>query len=679
MILAAAGQNFIVVKEIVLILLVSMPILFLFRKLKISSIVGFLFTGILIGPFGFKLITSIDEVNVMAEIGVILLLFTIGLEFSIKKLFEMRKLLLIAGGSQMLLTTAVSAGLFLAFSIPVTTAIFLGIIISFSSTAIVLKILSERNELTTPYGSISVAILLLQDMAIVPLLILLPVLGATGDVSVLEIGGKIGLAFALVAVIIVTARFLVPKLLYYFAVTRMREIFTIGIVLIVLGVAFLTELIGLSLSIGAFIAGIIISESEFSHQTVAEIVPFKDVFNSIFFVSIGMLMNLTFLTENVLMIVLTALAIVVMKSLIILGIVKMMKYPARVGMLAGLTLAQIGEFSFLIAQAGMGYDLMPSDYFNVFLAASIITMTATPFLIQGAPFIADKLNILDKAAAKRKDTEPSELKKHVIIVGFGLNGKNLVTVLKETGIPHVIIELNPKTVMECKSQGENIMYGDITKREILHLAGVEKAKVIVFAISDPRSTETGLKIAKEENPGIYAVVRTRFVNEVDALLKMGADEVIPEEFETSLQIFSKVLLNYHIPINIVLKQMNILRSNAYNILRKEGDPKHQLAHLDEILAQGLTETFYVSDENPHSGKSLMQLDIRARTGATIIALIREGHTKPNPAGNDTLEKGDTIVIYGTHDAVDTAIRYLNGDAVPVVPPRDLGNGNINSS
>lgn len=653
-------EKFSVLKDIVIILLFSIPIVYLFKKIKISTIVGYLITGVIIGPFGLSLISGSEQIEVMAEIGVIMLMFTIGLEFSIEKLLKMKKLLFYAGGLQVLLTIIVCAVLFSIFGVPVHQSIFFGMLVSMTSTTIMMKLLIDRNEIDTPHSKIGVSISLFQDMSIVPMMILLPVLGAKESLTFSDVFSQIGFAVGLLVAVLFLAKILVPKLLFYFAKIRIREIFTIGILFLILGTAFITDTIGLSFSIGAFIAGVIISESEFSSEIVAEILPFKDAFNSIFFVSIGLLLNVLFLIEYPLLMIVLVIGTIVLKATIVLLVVLSMKYSLRVAVLSGLINAQIGEFAFILAQAGLGIQLISGEYYNAFIAATIFSMLLNPFLVEYAPFIFRFFNIKEKEEEKSFSEIALSLKKHVIIVGFGLNGKNLASVLKETGIQYIIIELNPDTVMRCKSAGENIMYGDVTKKEILHQAGVQEANVIVFAISDPIATQMALRFAKQMNPEIYTIVRTRYISEVNELMKLGADEVIPEEFETSLQIFSKVLSKYHIPLNIIMKQVSLLREGSYNMMLESGDARSRLVHLNEILAAGLTEIYYVDETNKHIGKTLGEIDLRAKTGATIIAIVRNEKTISNITAHEELNHKDTIVITGNHKAVDDAISLLNG-------------------
>jgi len=647
-----------IIKELVIIFTASLLIIFLFRKIKLPSITGFLIAGIIIGPYGFNLVSE-ENIEVMAELGVILLLFTIGIEISLKELLKIKKLLLYAGGLQVSVTILISTSLFILFGFELQQSIFLGMLISLSSTAIVLKNLKDNHEITTPQGKISLGILIFQDLAIVPMILILPILSSKGDVSVMSLILKMLFSLAVVTTLVFISRFFMPKLLALLAKMRVRETFTIGIILLILSTAYLTELIGLSLAIGAFIAGIIISETDFSHQAVAEIIPLKDAFNSLFFVSVGMLLNYKFVTEFPLILLSVTAGIIVIKSIIIFLVVLILKYPPRIGMVAALSLAQIGEFSFVLAISGMRYQLISPELYNAFIASSIFTMLATPFLYMAAPFLASKLKHKATKFDEQDSGETIKLKDHVIIAGFGINGRNIVRVLRDTGIKYIVVELNPDTVKKYKTKKEKIIYGDITRQDVLQELKIESAKVLVLAISDLRSTSAAIRIAKELNPNIYLIVRTRFVSDVDELIRLGADEVIPEEFETSLQIFGKVLQKYHIPVNVIMKQMNILRSESYEILRKESSEVHPLSNIDKILAEGLTESYFIENGNTNSGKNLAQLNLRALTGATVIAIVRDGKTVPNPSGSETLKGGDTLVLYGNHLAVDKAINLLN--------------------
>ena len=652
-------NDFLIIRDIVIILLVSLPIIYLFKKINLPSIVGFLIAGILIGPYSFNFIKSVDQIEVMAEIGVIILMFTIGLEFSLSQLIKIKKYFLFAGGFQLSITILVSALIFIVLGLGTNQSIFFALLVSLSSTAIVLKILSDKNELEAPHGKISLGILIFQDLAIVPMFLLIPILSPGSESGNSNVFLKILLAFGVLIGLLILAKFLMPKIVYHIARLRMREAFTVAIILLLLGTSYITHSFGLSFALGAFIAGLILSESEFNHQITSEILPFRDAFNSIFFVSVGLLLNIQFVVQNPLLIGSLTICILLVKSIIIILIVLSMKLPLRVAIAAGLGLAQIGEFSFILAQAGLNFNLMSTEYYNSFLASTIFTMILTPLIFKFLPSLSFKSSQLH--IRHNKNTNGIDnLRDHVIIAGFGLNGSNLARVLKETGIKYIVVELNPDTVRLHKRMGENIIYGDISREEILNVVNIQEANVIVFAISDPMITKMALKNVKKINPHIHTLVRTRYVNEVEELKKIGADEVIPEEFETALQIFRKVLEKYHIPLNVIMRQVTLLREESYSLLRKEDMDISSFIHLDEILAQGLTETYFINDDNKYIGQTLSEINLRALSDATIIAIIRNGQTISNPSGKEKLDKNDTLVLYGTHLSVDKAIEILNG-------------------
>ena len=650
-------HDYSIIKDIVLILLVSIPIIAIFNRIQLPSIVGFLIAGIILGPSVLKIISNPEQIEVMAEIGVILLLFSVGLEVSLKELLDIKKILLIGGGLQVLATILLSSIIIYVMGVPTRQAIFFGMLISLSSTVIVLKLLSDKDELDAPHGKFSVAISVFQDLAIVPMFLIVDLLGTSDEVSFSEVSIRLLTAFGAVAVIIFAAKYISPHILYRLARLRMKEIFTVGVILLILGTAYFTYSMGLSFALGAFIAGLIFSESEYSHQIIADTRPLRDAFNSLFFVSIGLLLNLGFVAENPFIVIASSLGVVVLKALIIFIVVLLLKYPVRIAILVGIGLAQVGEFSFILGEHGFRLNLVPPELFNILISSTIITMILTPFLFKLAPRIAGKSGKLDQSKSKEKLIE--EVQNHVIIAGFGLNGRNLAHVLKETGIKYVIIEMNPDTVKKEKLKGENIIYGDIGNYEVLKSARIDKAKILVIAISDRSTSRRAVKLAKQFNPNLFVIVRTRFMKETNELVKLGADMVIPEEFETSIQIFRQVLEQYHIPLNVIMQQVNLLRGESYKYLRSEDGAEVGFTHIDEILSARLTDTFYINDDNKFAGKTIGELNLRSKTDATIIAIVRKGTTITTPNAKDTLQAGDTLVITGTHKAVDDAFDLLS--------------------
>jgi len=651
------------IRDILIILLISIPIVFLFNRIRIPSIVGFLIAGMIIGPSGFKLITDIEIIEMLATFGVVLLLFTIGLELSIERLMQIGKVLLITGSIQVGLTLLIFMALLHLAGLPLIQSLFLGMLGAGSSTAVVLKYLSDYKEVDSQHGRLATGVTIFQDLAGVPMILLIPVLAATGDdVTGGEVIQTIIISFGSVGVIVVVARYLMPKIVYYLAAARVREGFTIGIMLLLFGTAYLTNLAGVSLALGAFITGIILSESEFNRQVFADALPLRDIFNSLFFISIGLLLNLDIVFENAGLFAVIVVSIIIIKSIIIIIPLVAFKYPFRTGLIAGLLLGQVGEFSFVLALVGLDYGIIDSELYNAFLAASIFTLMIVPVLAYFIPRIIDTYSASFRETVNEY-TGPitTVIKHHVIIVGYGLNGQNLARVLKETGIPYIVIDMDPETVSRLRKKGELVIFGDVTKPEILEQASILTAQCIVFAMADLHATKLGLILAKKSNPSVFAVVRLRELDDVDEFRELGADEIIPEEFETSLQIFSKVLETYHIPLNIIMKQIAIVRNEAYQLLRKEGTLERQFSRLNEILAAGITETYFVVDDNPHVGETISELDIRAKTSATIIAIVRNGKAIPNPSPNERIRGHDTLVLVGDHKSVDDAIQFLNGE------------------
>jgi CPA2 family monovalent cation:H+ antiporter-2 len=648
--------------QIVILLAASVLIISLSNKARVPPVVGFLLTGILIGPGGFSFVKDTETINVLAEIGVIMLLFMIGLEFTLTRLKRIRRNFWLGGGLQLLSTISVSTVAMRLIGIPLNEAVFYGCLVSLSSTAVVMTILAARAETDAPQGRISLGILIFQDIAIVPMIALVPVLANVGSVSPASIGLRFLLSAGVIVAAFLIARHLMPHLLRLVVATRIREVFLIASLVICLGMAWLTSSLGLSMALGAFLAGVVITESRYSHQVVSDILPFKDVFNSLFFISIGMLLNTGAVWSDRVIVVGLVVSILVLKTLTAGLTVAVLGYSARIALITGLGLAQVGEFSFVLAGVGRANGLLPGTAFQIFLASSILTILASPFLIQTAPALADRSGralrwrgwIRDRGAETRV-----AFRDHVIIAGYGLNGRNLAYVLKEAGIPYALLELNPEAVSSALAKQEPIIFGDASSSTILREAGISSARGIVFAISDPATTRRGVRLVRELNPDAFIIVRTRFASEVDELYSLGADDVIPEEFETSLEIFSRVLDRFHVPHNIIDAQVRILRGECYGVLRGSCEivqpPAERAA---DLLNVGSARTFYVLKGSWPAGRTLGDIGLRKRTGATVIAAVRGGESFTAPEAEFTVSAGDTLVLAGSHQDLDKASRYL---------------------
>ncbi len=656
--------------DLLIILLVSVPVAFACLRLKLPLLVGLMLTGIVIGPYGLGLIKELEAIEILAEIGVMLLLFTIGLEFSLHRLREMKRLVLVGGGLQVGLTITAVAIVAVLFGRGLNQAVFFGFLVALSSTAIVLKSYAERKETDAPHGRAGVGILLFQDISIVLMMLLVPVLGGKDAASFGAVAAKLGGSLVGLIVIVAGAWFLVPVMLKQIVRLKSPEVLLLLVVLLCLGISFVTAQFGLSLALGAFIAGMVLAESDFSHQVTADILPFRDVFNSIFFVSIGMLLSLSALFDNLFTVFLWVVFLVIGKSLIIWAVIQLLGFPQRVAVMTALGLAQIGEFSFVLAKAGRAADLLPDSDYQSFLAASIISMIITPFMIAAAPqfgylvqrFVPDK-----KSSAENGETEAGEdlhitstggLNNHVIIVGYGLNGRNLARVLRAVMVSYTILELNAEVVREAKQKGEKINFGDATRREVLHHAAIENANALVLAMSDPQAARRTVKQARELNEKIYIVVRTRYTSEITELLKFGADEVIPEEFETSIEIFSRVLLRYGVDRHTIENQIERVRRQGYEMLRSPSIQRVEMSNLNAALQAATTETVKLNQTSPAIGKNLGELNLRNATGATLIAVVRGDDTKIGPGANYKLQENDILILFGKPEKIEQAVEIL---------------------
>jgi CPA2 family monovalent cation:H+ antiporter-2 len=658
-----------VLNDLLLLLLVSVPIAFICDRLRLPVIIGFMIAGIVIGPFGFGLIRDVHAVEILAEVGVVLLLFTIGLEFSLRRIAEMRRLVLWGGGLQVVLTTLLIIGVTHLLGRTPSQQIFFGFLFTLSSTAIVLKTYFDRAEIDTPHGKAAVGILLFQDLCIVPMMLFAPILSGKEGSSPVNIGLTLGAALVAIVAIIVAARILVPRVLHYIVRLRSSEVFIIFIVLVTMGTSWVTAQFGLSLALGAFIAGLVLSESEYSHQIVADILPFRDVFNSIFFVSIGMLLSVSFVALNLLPILAWVGGLILGKTLVALIAVRALGNSLRISAMAGIGLAQVGEFSFILAKVGVGDGLLTDNDYQIFLASAIISMIATPFLIQAAPRIGYAVQSILSPESLLEPTigdvgAQEQLKGHVVIVGYGLNGRNLANVLKAVKVPFVVLELDPDVVRAAREHRVPIQYGDSTRKEVLHRTGFEHARILVVAISDAIATRRTVALAREMNPDIHIIVRTRYMAEMGDLQELEANQVIPEEFETSIEIFSRVLREYGFARNVVQREVDKIRREGYQQLRLPTEPQIEAGTLAEALGTASTQTLFVDANSPAVGKTLGELDLRRRTGATLIAAIRDGDSQINPGPDFGFAPDDIIVLFGSPEEIEKALEILTtSDAV----------------
>ncbi|OFV92717.1 MAG: hypothetical protein A3F68_06435 [Acidobacteria bacterium RIFCSPLOWO2_12_FULL_54_10] len=639
-------------RELIVIFALAVGVVVVFNHLRLPAIIGYLVAGALAGPHGFGLVQESEQVKVMAEIGVALLLFTIGMELSLSYLSRLKKLLFLGGGLQVGLTIVATAIVGLAFLFPIRQAIFLGMLVALSSTAIVLKLLAERGEMDSPQGETALAILIFQDLCVVPMTLLTPFL--SGETLLFsEVAWVFGKALIVLALAVIAARYAVPWVLSQVVATRNREVFLLSIILLCVGTAYLTAETGLSLALGAFIAGLVISESEYSHQALGDILPFRHAFNGIFFVSIGMLFQSHTVFANPVFTILGVVALILGKAVIASGVVLLLGYPFRVAFLTGLGLGQIGEFSFVLATVGLASGIISDFQFQLFVGAAVLSMTATPFLWNWAdPFTRGLTtrfhrwrNPFEKRLFTRVST--SKLRDHVIIVGFGVNGKNLARVMQRVEIPFIVVEMNPEIVRSEKKSGLPIIYGDAANREVLKKAGIARARLLVLAISDPTVTRHATDTARRFNPALHIIVRTRYVREMESLYALGANEVVPEEFETSIEIFSRVLKNFLVPRDVVESSIREIRQDGYDMFRTWRDAHRPVDAIREFVRGVEIEIYRVEEGSPLIGHSLAEADLRNKTGAMVLAIQTDSEMQPNPSSSFVFTVGSIVLMLGT--------------------------------
>ncbi len=622
------------------------------RRMRFPSIVGFLLAGILGGPHALGLVIDPKRVEQLAEIGVVLLLFTIGIEFSLKELMRIKQIVFLGGGLQITLTILATTGLGVLLHYPMNTSIFFGFLVALSSTAIILKLLIDSGEIDSPHGKVTLGILIFQDLCVVPLMLFTPILGHTvKDIqSISEIALK---ALVVVLVAHVASRYLIPWILGLVARSRSRELFLLTILFIGIGTAWLTSQAGLSLALGAFIAGLAISESDYSQQVLGDIMPFRDAFMSLFFISVGMLFDPVPLLLH-LPFIAGLIATILMLKILVSGLaIRIIGLPLRASLLSAFALAQIGEFSFVLSQEGLKDGLLSPLNYQIFLAASIATMIMTPLSLWIAePVTVYALRNLPAWLTRGRRSLVGKEKKftmsnHVIIAGFGLNGQNIVKILKYQSIPYVIIDTNPFTVQAERKKGEPIIFGDASQPEILDYARIRYARILVIAVSDNAASRRIVSTARSQNSTLHIIARTRYLAESGDLYRLGVNEVVPEEFEASIEILSRILKQFLFTGDDIERCVVEIRKDGYEMLRSLHRTFNHASTVTGYLPGVEIGTFRIKEGSPVDRESLGDGRIKRESGATVLAIKRGDEITANPSPSWTLETGDVVLLLGT--------------------------------
>ena len=662
------------INEIVIVFLLSIGVIIVCAKLRLPATVGFLMTGILCGPSMLGIVANKQAVDMLAEIGVAFLLFTIGMELSGEALARLRKPVFVGGTLQIGVTVAAITGLTMMLKdFSLSSGILFGYLAALSSSAIVLSSFQQSGQTNTPHGRLALAILVLQDILVAPMLISIPLLAGMAELtpeSVLK--ALLHIALVLGGVLLF-AKYGLPRLMFMVVRTRLRELTQLTTLGLCMGMAMLTYWLGLSLSLGAFLAGLMLARSEYSMSVVAGVLPYRDVFMSLFFISVGMLLDVNFLLDHPVRVTTNTLVFIMVKALLVLPAVYFQGYPWRTAILTALPLAQIGEFSFVLAAEGMRDGFLDPEQYQLFLAVSILSMMLTPGLIALGPRLANLVGKLHRrpdsaVAAGEPDAgaDGRHLANHLLIVGFGVSGKHLARAAKGAGIAYVILEMNPDTVHRYKGQ-EPIFYGDASQSAVLEHLNIGAARDMAIVISDPAAARAATVAARALNPNLHIIARTRFLAEVGPLRNLGANEVIAEEFESSLEIFSRVLGNYLVPRQDIANFAAHIRAEHYDMTRKLALQSAPLETLLEHFPDVGVHAVRLEDGAALAGKSLAECALRQTHGVTVVAIRKGDSMLASPGANALLETGDVVYLLGEERHLHLA-EALFGPATSLSPP-----------
>ena len=560
-----------VLRDLAIIAGLALPVVALAHRLRLPPLVGFLALGVLIGPSGAALIPDPEALAALAEIGVVLLLFEIGLELSLSEVLRSGRSVLVAGGLQVAGMLALAAAVGTALDAPLGQTLFYGALAAMSSTAAVTRAYADRGELDTPHGREAVSVLLFQDLCIVPFMALLPLLAAGGGgPGPAAFWPRLAASLGAMAALVAGGRLVVRWTLDRVVAQRRPELFTLCVGFFAIGTALVSAAAGFSLAIGAFLAGLIISESEYGQQALSDVVPFRVLFSGVFFTSVGMLLDVSLLVRQPLAVGGAALLIVAVKAAVAAAAVRVRGRRAETALRSGLGLAQVGEFSFVLAAAGLPLGLFGGGHYQTFLSVAVLSLMATPFLIAAAPAAADALAARLGGPAGG-DADPADgraaYRDHAVVIGYGVAGRYLARMLKAAGIRCAVIDQNLDLVRQARADGLPAFYGDGTRRVLLERVAGARARIVVFAISSSREERRGVAAARELAPGARIVVRTRYVRAIEELERLGADAVVVEEFEASLALFRRALEGYELPAGRIAHELDAVRGEHYGLLR----------------------------------------------------------------------------------------------------------------
>jgi CPA2 family monovalent cation:H+ antiporter-2 len=650
-------------QPVLVLLAAAVLVVVVFRSLRLPPLLGYLIVGVVIGPHALGWITTTDEVSTLAEIGVVFLMFSIGLEFSLSRLMTMRRIVFGLGAAQVLITLLLVLGVALAIGASWQTGLVLGGALAMSSTAILAKLLAERFELNSPHGRQIIGILLFQDLAVVPLLILIPALGAPAE----DFAATVGYALLKAAVVLTLLLFFGQRLMraWFHVVARQKssELFVLNVLLITLGIAYITEMAGLSLALGAFVAGVLISETEYRYQVEEDIKPFRDILLGLFFVTIGMLLDVSVVVENVWVSVLLV-TLVIAKTILIFGLSRLFGAASGVALRAGLALGACGEFGFVILAHASGSGLIAPDILQPVLAVMVLSMLIAPFVIERSEAIVRRWSATEWMSRAMQlhniAVQSMTADEHVLICGYGRSGQNLARFLDQEGVPFIALDNDPQRIGDATAAGERVVFGDAARREVLLAAGLARARVVIVTYADTASALRILAHVHEARPGLPVIVRTIDDSDVEKLRDAGAAEVVADLMEASLMLASSTLMLVGVPLTRVLRRIRETREGRYELFRGFYRGMTDAAEGEDQALQPRLHSVLVTAGAQSIGKSMEDLDLE-KSGVEVTAIRRRNVRTAAPSPEMRVEEGDVLVLLGTETGVAAAeIKLLQG-------------------
>ena len=652
------SEHGLLLPELVLTYALALVFILSLARIRVPPIVAFIIAGAVAGPTGIGIVKTQEDVNLLADLGIVLLLFTVGLEFSLNEIQRIWKAVVFGGSMQIGGTAAVLLLLLSATGfVSWRTSVFIGLFVALSSTAIVLRELSSRNQLDAPHGRLMVGVLLFQDLAIVGLLLLVPIL--SGKTALSAVPMVLLRAAAAIGAVAVVSRLVLPVLFRLVAQSGRREAFPLAVLLASIGTAWVASLLGISMALGAFLGGLILAEGEFSHQAHAEIRPLRDILAGLFFISLGMLADFNAILSQLPLVLGVTVVLIVVKAVVAAGALFVVAIPLRVAATAGIGLAQVGEFSFILGRSGLDVGLLSSRQWQVLLAASIATMIATPALVAFAPgagsWLAKKTKRPDEP---RDDIAHDTLVDHVVILGFGVGGRLLAGALRELAVPYVILDMNGATVRQMRSEGESIFFGDATNEDALRGAGVQRARAVVAVLSDPYASARAVSAIRQLSRNVIIIVRARYRLEAETLQRMGATVAVAEELEASLEVVAQTFARLDVPGNVIEVLLEGFRRDSTATVRSVRAPRKPLESLPSAIRKTPVASHQLGANDWATGRTLAEINLRAETGALIIAVQKGDRYITSPAADLALAPGDVLYLVGDDSDILLARRHL---------------------